>query len=161
LARIIVGVMGGSSATEQTADLARDLGRRIAEAGWVLLNGGRASGVMQASAEGARAAGGLTLGILPGRGSGEESEHLDLCVFTGIGDARNLINVLSSRVVFACQGAGGTLSEIALALANRRPTILVGWDAGNSFARFEEEGLLHRTDTPEQAVALAQKLIGG
>lgn len=158
---IIVGVMGGSRASEQTAALARELGERIAGAGWVLLNGGRGSGVMDASAEGAKRAGGQTLGILPGRGPGEESAHLDLVIYTGIGDARNLINVLSSRVVFACEGAGGTLSEIALALANDRPTILVGWDAGNSFARFEAQGLLQRAESPEQAVALAQKLIEG
>jgi len=161
MARIIVGVMGGSRATPETAALARELGERIAGQGWVLLNGGRGSGVMDASAAGAKQAGGLTLGILPDRGPGEESEHLDLCVYTGIADARNLINVLSSQVVFACQGEGGTLSEIALAVKNRRPTILVGWDAGNSFAQYEDEGLLHRADTAEQAVALARTLIDG
>ncbi|MFP4388111.1 MAG: DNA-binding protein, partial [Desulfococcaceae bacterium] len=34
-------------------EIAERLGRRIAEAGWVLLNGGRNAGVMAASAKGA------------------------------------------------------------------------------------------------------------
>ena len=62
--RTVVGVMGGCDVDERTRENAYGIGRLIAERGWVLLNGGRPSGVMDASARGARDAGGLTVGVL-------------------------------------------------------------------------------------------------
>ena len=114
--KIIIGVMGGGRAEAQTLDAAYRLGKLIAREGWVLLNGGRAAGVMEASARGASEEGGLTIGILPDDRPGRASEYIDIPILTGIGDARNYVNVLSSDVVVACPGRAGTLSEIALAL---------------------------------------------
>ena len=62
--RTIVGVMGGSVADEKTTAGAHELGRLIAQNGWVLVSGGRPTGVMQATVTGAREAGGLTVGVL-------------------------------------------------------------------------------------------------
>ena len=59
-----IGVMGGTTADETTAAKARQLGALIAETGWVLISGGRPTGVMQASITGAHEAGGLTVGVL-------------------------------------------------------------------------------------------------
>jgi predicted Rossmann-fold nucleotide-binding protein len=42
--RTIVGIMGGSVADERTMENARNMGRLIAENGWVLLSGGRPHG---------------------------------------------------------------------------------------------------------------------
>jgi uncharacterized protein (TIGR00725 family) len=131
--RTVVGVMGGSLADEKTLTLARDMGRSIAEAGWVLLSGGRASGVMQASVKGAHDAGGLTVGVLFDTDRNAAAAGLDIVIPTGMGSARNIINILASDVVVACKGSGGTLSEIALALRAGRPVVLLDFDPGAAF----------------------------
>ncbi|MBK8166675.1 MAG: hypothetical protein IPK64_12090 [bacterium] len=125
--------MGGTEADEATARLAWEAGRLIAERGWVLLSGGRRGGVMQASVAGARAGGGLTLGILYGDDRDDAADGLDLVIPTGLGAARNVVNVLASDVVVACRGTGGTLSEIALALRFGRPVVLLDFDPGAAF----------------------------
>lgn len=157
--RVVVGVMGGSKASGRVRDLAYDLGRLIAERGWVLLNGGRAAGVMDASAAGARSAGGLVIGILPDGARGRTSRHVDIAILTGAGDARNLYNVLSSDVVVACPGKLGTMSEVVLALKYRRPVVAVAWvpvlDLSPRYRR-----LLHCVDTPVAAVATVAELLG-
>ena len=50
----IIGVMGGGEVSSDTLNQSYLLGSLIAGQGWVLLNGGRNSGVMDASARGAR-----------------------------------------------------------------------------------------------------------
>jgi uncharacterized protein (TIGR00725 family) len=125
--RPVIGVMGaGEGASAGDCALAEQLGERIAEQGWILLTGGRDCGVMAAANRGAkRIAGSLTIGILP-TSAGPTSESLDVAVFTGMGDARNVINVLSSRVVVCCgTGGPGTASEVALALKSRKPVVLL------------------------------------
>ena len=157
--KTIIGVMGGGRAEVQTLDAAYRLGKLIAREGWVLLNGGRAAGVMEASARGASEEGGLTIGILPDDRPGRASEYIDIPILTGIGDARNYVNVLSSDVVVACPGRAGTLSEIALALKNGRKVILLNFDPGPAFASYAEEGLLFRVETPEEAIAKIKQLV--
>ncbi len=131
--RTAVGVMGGTVADERTAANARELGRLIAGNGWVLISGGRPSGVMQASVTGAHEAGGLTVGVLYDEDRDNSAEGLDLVIPTGMGAARNIINVLASDVVVACRGTGGTLSEIALALRFGRPVVLLDFEPGAAF----------------------------
>src|SRR5450759_5193289 len=110
LMRTIVGVMGsGEDGDAALLALARELGAAIAGEGWVLLNGGRGGGVMDASAEGASLAGGLVVGVLPDDDTESASRHLDIPIRTGLGDARNAVNVLSSDVVIALRGGAGTL----------------------------------------------------
>src|SRR3954464_2324838 len=125
--RPVIGVMGaGGGASEGEIRLAEALGRRIAERGWVLLTGGGGGGVMQAGSRGAKQVpGSLVVGVLPGAG-GEASPHVDVAIYTGMGNARNAINVLSSDVVIACGVSGpGTASEVALALKSDRPVVLL------------------------------------
>lgn len=156
--RIVVGVMGGAEADAPTAALAHELGRLVAREGWVLLNGGRCTGVMEASARGARDAGGLTVGILFDDDPAAASAALDIVIPTGLGAARNSVNVLASEVVFACRGSGGTLSEVALALRFGRPVILVGFDPGDPFLALAG-GEWYRTDSPAEAVAVARRCL--
>ncbi len=59
----IIGVMGGGEASPENMDAAYRLGTLIAKQGWILLNGGRNVGIMEASAKGAWDQGGLTIGI--------------------------------------------------------------------------------------------------
>lgn len=151
--RLVIGVMGPAACDDATAALARAVGRGVAERGAVLLTGGR-SGVMEAACRGAREAGGTTLGILPGAAAAESPPNpfVDIALFTGLGEARNSVNVCASDAIIAIGGGFGTLSEIALALKARKPLVLLGsW-------RFEMEGVstaVARTDDPAEAVALA------
>ena len=163
MGRTIVGVMGpGGGATEDEKRAARELGALVAREGWVLLTGGRACGVMEAASRGAREAGGLTLGILPTEGAEDASEFVDLAVVTGMGQARNQINVLTSRLVFACGEGAGTASEVALAIKARRPVILLcaGAEAQAFFAALGRGGV-HFADGPRAAVEIARKLLRG
>lgn len=124
--KTIIGVIGpGENATETDLHNAYEVGNLVATEGWVLLTGGRNIGVMDAANKGAKAAGGLTLGILPSRDTHTVSDAVDLAIFTDMGSARNNINVLSSEVVIACGIGLGTISEIALALKAHRPVILL------------------------------------
>lgn len=141
--------MGAGACDDDTARLARQVGRGVAEQGAVLLCGGL-GGVMQAAAEGARSAGGLTLGVLPGRSAQESppNPHIDVALFTGMGDGRNYVNACSSDAVIAIAGEWGTLSEIALAKKVGTPVVsLQSWE-------LEHPGL-EVARSAEQAVALA------
>ncbi|MBV8883772.1 MAG: cytochrome, partial [Chroococcidiopsidaceae cyanobacterium CP_BM_RX_35] len=83
--KIIVGVMGpGDNATATDLKNARELGQLIALQGWVLLTGGRNVGVMDAASAGAKAANGLTIGILPDR-TNTISAAVDIAIITDMG----------------------------------------------------------------------------
>jgi len=124
--KIIIGIMGpGDSATSTDLENAYQLGQLIAEAGWILLTGGRNVGVMDAANKGAKSANGLTVGILPGKDTRGISEAVDIAIVTDMGNARNNINVLSSDVIIACGMGAGTASEIALALKANKQVILL------------------------------------
>ncbi len=110
--QLIIGVMGGGRATAGDTKTAYRLGSLIAKQGWILLNGGRNSGIMETSARGARDHGGLTVGILPDDNCSRVSEYIQISLLTGMGNARNCINILSSHIVVACPGEAGTISEI-------------------------------------------------
>ncbi len=156
----VVGVMGGSKATDDVYELAKELGRLIARRGWVLLNGGRNCGVMAASAQGAKEAGGTVIGILPDTTTTKASPDLDIAVVTGMGDGRNLINVMSSDLVIACPGALGTLSEVILALKHDKHVILLGFDLGPVLDKYRKRGQLTCADKPEDAVEQAAAVLG-
>lgn len=158
--KFIVGVMGsGDSAPPADCSLAYRLGVLIAREGWALLNGGRASGIMEASARGAKDGGGLTIGILPEKDSYKVSRYIDIPIVTGMGDARNYINVVSSDVVVALPGKAGTISEIALALKNSKKVILLNFDTQGLFDTYKEIGLLQIAGSPEEVVRIIKKEI--
>ncbi|MBI3804128.1 MAG: TIGR00725 family protein [Nitrospirae bacterium] len=127
--KTIIGVMGpGERAHEEDIRNAYALGRLIAQEGWVLLTGGRNSGVMDAANRGAKEADGLTIGILPTRDRTMISAAVDIPILTEMGSARNNINVLTSDLIIACGMGTGTASEVALALKAGKPVILITKD---------------------------------
>ena len=123
----IIGVMG-SHRDESPAVMedARRLGEAIARRGYVLLTGG-GPGVMRAACEGAHKAGGLVIGILPNDKQHPlkryPNEFVDIPIYTGMYDARNVINAKTPHVLIALSGGAGTLSEIAIAVRNGTPVI--------------------------------------
>jgi uncharacterized protein (TIGR00725 family) len=139
---------GGAPAAELAA--AETVGRELAARGAVVVCGGR-GGVMEAACRGAKAAGGTTLGILPGYDRADANEFVDLAVATGLGEARNALVVRAADAVVAVGGEWGTLSEIALALrAGKRVVGLGTWELPARGGR----GVVVAA-SPEEAVELA------
>jgi uncharacterized protein (TIGR00725 family) len=157
--RTVIGVMGGGRADAATSALARAVGALIAAEGWVLLNGGRDCGVMAASAAGAASAGGLVIGILPDDDFDGVAPGVDIAIPTGMGDARNVINILASHVVLALPGGAGTISEVAHALKAGRPVVVVGWDPGEAL-RTAGGTRLVSVDSAAEAIAAAKQFLG-
>ena len=156
---LMVGVMGGGGSVEkETAQNAYQLGGLIAARGWILLNGGRNAGVMAASAKGARENGGITVGVLPDETGRGASPFIQIPILTGMGNARNCINVLSSHVVVACPGGTGTISEIALALKSARPVILLNFRIQEMFEHYLNSGKLFTVQTPKEVIAQIEAL---
>ena len=124
---LYVGVAGASQPEPGLVDEAERLGRRLAEAGAVVVCGG-GPGAMEAVCRGARSAGGTTDGLLPGEDRGDGNPHLSVSVQTGLGQGRNLLLVRSSDALVAVGCGFGTLSEIALALRTGTPVVgLATW----------------------------------
>jgi uncharacterized protein (TIGR00725 family) len=153
VSRLYLAVVGGGGGVPApTLARAEEVGRAVAEAGAVLVCGGL-GGVMEAACRGAQRAGGLTLGILPGRDRAEANAHVDVAVPTGLGEARNALVVHAADAVVAVAGEYGTLSEIALALQAGIP--VVGLDTWELARGGDTVDTVVRADTPAQAVELA------
>ena len=120
--KIIIAVIGGSKTSPEHLALAEGVGRELARRGVMVACGGL-TGVMEAVCRGAKAAGGTTIGILPGYFSEEANEFVDIPIVTGIGYARNSIVVHTGQAVIAIGGAFGTLSEIGHALGDGIPVV--------------------------------------
>ncbi|MFQ5647357.1 MAG: TIGR00725 family protein [bacterium] len=145
-----IAVIGAGSCSVETAQVAEEVGQRIAEQGGILLCGGL-GGVMEAAARGAGKAGGLTVGILPGNLASQANRYIDIPVVTGIGHARNVVLVQSAQGIIAVKGEYGTLSEIAVALKENKP--IVGIDT------WKIKGI-PGFNHPEEAVSELFKMIG-
>jgi len=127
--RILIGVLGpGEGAGQREMDDATLIGELVAKAGWVVLTGGRVAGVMGAAAKGARAAGGLTVGLLPTPDTLGASPAVDVVLATGLGEARNAVVALSSNACVVCGMNAGTASEVALAIRAKKPIVLLRAD---------------------------------
>lgn len=150
--QVIIGVMGGGQVEPRQKEMAYQLGHLIATEGWILLNGGRQAGIMDASARGARENGGITVGILPDADDRHLSPHILIPIMTGMGSGRNYINALSSHVMVACPGGAGTLSEIALALKHGRPVVLLGMNVGDLFSAYAASGQLKEVSSPAEVI---------
>jgi uncharacterized protein (TIGR00725 family) len=120
-----VAVCGSGTATGDEAAVAEEVGRLLAERGAVMVCGGL-TGVMDAAARGAAAAGGISVGLLPDSDRMGASEHLTVSVPLGMGEARNAMVVRAADAIIAVGGEWGTLSEIALAMKMGKPVVGIG-----------------------------------
>jgi uncharacterized protein (TIGR00725 family) len=150
-----VAVIGGYPCTPAETRLAEIVGSELAKQGAVLICGGE-GGVMEAACKGARSAGGLTIGILPGDSRHTANPYVMVPLVTGLGSARNIIVVKSAQAVIAIGGGYGTLSEISFALKNNIPVIgLNTW----AFSRNNQpDNSIIITEDPHTAVNLALEL---
>jgi len=119
---IQIAVVGGGSGADPTVSVAERVGLALATAGATVVCGGL-GGVMAAACRGAKAAGGLTVGILPGKDPHDANQWVDVVIATCLGEARNALVVNSADGVVAIGGEYGTLSEVALALRAGIPVI--------------------------------------
>ena len=144
--KTLIAVIGAGRVGQEGYELARQVGRHIAESGAVLVCGGL-HGVMEAACRGAVEAGGETLGILPGGEADTANPYVTLAIPTNMGHARNVIIAHTAQVLIAVEGEYGTLSEMAVALKLGRPVVSL-----NSWPGLD--GVLEAAD-PQQAVRLA------
>jgi hypothetical protein len=142
-----VAVVGPGEARPGDVAAARELGRLLAEAGAVVLTGGL-GGVMAAATDGANAAGGTTVALLPG--ADRSPAAATVAIPTGLGEMRNALLVRAADAMIAVGGSWGTLSEIALAQRTGVPLVcLGGWEVR------DETGMpvqLVGVDSPAEAV---------
>jgi uncharacterized protein (TIGR00725 family) len=147
----------GEGARKADIRLAGRLGALLARAGFVVLTGGREVGVMAAATRGAkRVRGSLTVGVLPGKG-GPAAPGLDVAIYTGMGHARNAVNVLSSDLIIAVgSGGAGTAAEVAIAIKAGKPLVLLAPSReAESFFRKLEPGIAVAA-TPEEALEIGR-----
>ena len=143
---------GSSGAGEELLRDAEAVGRGLAEAGAVLVCGGR-TGVMEAASRGTAGAGGTVIGILPTTDPADANPYVTYAIATGIGHARNLAVVASGEAVIAIGGEWGTLTEIAFARRLERQVIaLRSWSLDESA---ELEMGITQAGTADEAVGAA------
>jgi uncharacterized protein (TIGR00725 family) len=130
--RIVIGAIGG----DRQKDAANAFGKAVAEAGCILLTGGKLQdteevkdaammGAVCAEACGAVA---RLIGILPSDDiEWDESRSKSLFLATGLThNVRNVINGLTPDVLVVFGGSRGTLAEAAFAVAANKPLLFLG-----------------------------------
>lgn len=142
---VYVAVCGSGAPDDAAAGAAHEVGRLLAERGAIVVCGGL-GGVMEEACRGAREAGGVSVGFLPGTDRRAANPYVSVAVPTGLGEARNALVVRAADAVVAIAGEYGTLSEIALALKTGVTVVgLRTWDIPG----------IRRAETPQEAVTLA------
>jgi uncharacterized protein (TIGR00730 family) len=169
----IVTIFGGSRCGEKSTEYAqaREVGGRLAEAGFTICTGGYL-GVMEAASRGAREKGGRVLGIVMNQFKGEPNRFLTDKVATNHFYER-LQHLIDRSVGFiAIRGGMGTVTEVSLVwnklqtrVIEPRPLVLLG-ECWTPFIKALQENLvvsdadvshLSFAETPEDAVKVIVK----
>ena len=117
-----ISVFGGRDIKPDVYEDTLEIGRRLADEGYLVFCGGGA-GVMEAIAKGVHDEGGIVVGVLKGQDLEEGNKYLTVPIATGIGIARNAILAYNCDAAIAISGQYGTLSEIAYAFQLKKPVI--------------------------------------
>ena len=130
----IITIFGGSKCDENSEEYrqAKQLGEKLAEAGFTICTGGYL-GVMEAASRGAREKGGKVFGIVMNQFKSEPNRYLTDKVASDHFYDR-LQNLITRSVGFvALRGGMGTVTEISLVwnkmqtrVLDRRPLVLLG-----------------------------------
>lgn len=173
--RQVISVFGSSAPPPESTDyqIARELGRRLAQAGFIVISGGY-GGTMEAVSRGAKEAGGRTVGVtvdLFDRWGLKANPYIDVEIKFPTLFQRLHYLVTASDALIALPGGIGTLSEMALAWSllqtgeiPPRPFLLLGsrWRRlldvylDPFYIRQEDAAILRLVETPEEAVATLQ-----
>ena len=142
-----ISVFGGRDITPEVYEDTLEIGRRLADEGYLVFCGGGA-GVMEAIAKGVHDEGGIVVGVLKGQDLEEGNKYLTVPIATGIGIARNAILAYNCDAAIAISGQYGTLSEIAYAFQLKKPVIgYKTWDIDS----------VVRADSPSDVVSKLNK----
>ena len=142
-----ISVFGGRDITPDVYEDTLEIGRRLADEGYLVFCGGGA-GVMEAIAKGVNDQGGIVVGVLKGQDLEEGNKYLTVPIATGIGIARNAILAYNCDAAIAISGQYGTLSEIAYAFQLKKPVIgYKTWDIDS----------VVRADSPSDVVIKLKK----
>ncbi|MGW0436322.1 LOG family protein [Micromonospora sp. NPDC003197] len=136
MAAVCVFCASSISLDQRWLDLATQTGTEIAQRGHTLVSGGGCVGMMGAVADGARAGGGHTLGVIPQALVDLEVADLsadDLMVTDGMA-SRKTVMIDKSDAFLTLPGGLGTLDELfevwttATLAMHRKPVVLVDAD---------------------------------
>ena len=142
--RLQATVIGDSDAPPELCKLAEQVGAMLARFGITVITGGR-GGVMEAASRGASKAGGTTVGILPSSDMDDANPWCGVVIPTGLGHARNVVNVLAGDFVIALGGSAGTLSEVCFAWIHAKPILTM--KGGDEWLEKTGSDLDHRHTT--------------
>lgn len=166
--RMQIGVIGFSGPEEFTflkkmgKDIflaAEQIGRLLALKNCIVVTGGK-TGVMEAAARGAKAAGGLTVGVICGKQRRTSNAFTDVEVLTGMTAVGldELLLVLMCDALISIGGGAGTLEELTIAYRNKKPVIALrasgGWTDRTSGTFLDERQTvrIETAKTPDEAV---------
>lgn len=136
MAAICVFCASSRTLDQRWLDLATETGREIARRGHALVSGGGCVGMMGAVADGARAGGGHTLGVIPQLLVEREvaDVHADELLVTDGMISRKTVMIDKSDAFLTLPGGLGTLDELfevwttATLGVHRKPVVLVDAD---------------------------------
>ena len=168
MASKIITIFGTARARagDEKFAVAERLGRGLAEAGFVIANGGY-GGTMLAAAKGAREAGGEVIGVTCSAFSSKANQYISREIVTDSLDERlnKLIELGAGYIVLP--GGTGTLLELAMVwelknkgfLPKDKPVIIAGdfWKGLLDMIETDDAGCsryIKQVDDPEEAVVL-------
>jgi uncharacterized protein (TIGR00725 family) len=158
-----IAVIGSSgSIPSEIFRIAETVGCEIARRKGLLITGGK-DGVMEAASKGAKDEQGTTIGILGEDTASAANPYVDIAIATGIGYARNYLNIISSDAIISIAGSGGTLSEIGFAIALQKKLILIKGTGGVTDMMIQHRSLfpnaaIYSAETSKEAVTMAFSL---
>ncbi len=150
--RVPVGVVGTRDASDAQRAAAETIGRGLASMGFAVLCGGR-TGVMEAVCKGVAEAGGVSIGLLPGRDVSDANAFATYVITTGIGEARNAIIARAPLCLVAIGGGFGTMTEVAF--GRNYGKLVVGLEGAPQVA-----GVRHVASVDEALALVARCALG-
>ena len=149
---VVSGAADTSFCSANADELAFQLGQEIVKQNGILITGAT-TGIPHSAARGAKAAGGISVGISPAATYAAHIksyrlpiEHFDFIIYTGFDySGRNLILTKSADAVIIGCGGFGTMNEFTIALEDNKP---IGILTGTGGAADEVSHLIEKINDP-------------
>lgn len=171
--KLQIGVIGsagneeypdGNGLTKESIKKAQEVGKLLAQAGAIVVTGGK-GGIMEAASRGAKEENGLSIGVIQGKKRFTSNDFVNIEILSGA-EADGLdeyLLVMMCDALIAIGGGAGTLQEIVIAYRNNKPVIMLegtgGWadKLEDSYLDDREKIEFIKTSIPKEAVDLAIK----